>query len=136
MIDYSITGIQEAQAANAQAIAAASPHGGLGRAVRGATVEAHRYAVSITHVGRYWRGRRWIGGGSLRASHRMKVSDAEGRIFIDPTTVNPVTRQRPSVYGKYEHRRGYPHNFYERTVNERGQTIASRALREVESELP
>lgn len=135
-IDISITGIQEAQQANQQAIAAASPRGGLGRAIRGATIEAQRYAISITHVGRYWRGRRWIGGGSLRASHRMKVSDAEGRVFIDPTSVNPVTKQKPSIYGKYEHRRGYPHNFYERTVNERGQAIASRAAREIENGLP
>jgi hypothetical protein len=135
-IDISITGIQEAQAANAQAIAAASPNGGLGRAIQSGTIAAHRYAVSITHVGKYYRGRRWIGGGSLRASHRMSVADAEGRVYIDPSTVNPITRKRPSEYGIYEHRRGFPHNFYERTVDERGAAIAQDAAREITSQLP
>lgn len=138
---FDISGIQEAQQANQQAIAAARPSGAMGRAVQGATIEAQRYAISITHIGRYRRGGRYVGGGALRSSHRVGFDpsfggSARGTIFIDPSSVNPVTRQRPAVYGKFEHRRGFPHNFYERTVNERGARIAQEALQEIQRALP
>lgn len=138
---YTIQGLQEAQQANQQAIAAVSPRGGLGRAVQAATVEAQRYAISITHVGRYRRGGGFVGGGALRASHRMSVepgsrTGARGMVYLDPGAVNPLTHQRPAQYGPFEHKRGYPHNFYERTVNERGAHIGNVAVHAVERALP
>ena len=93
-----ISGIQEAQAANNQAIAALKPSGAFGRAIRVGTVAAHRYAVALTHEDT----------GALRASHRMDVQldrRPHGRIFIDPNSVNPHGH-KPSVYGPVEHGRG------------------------------
>lgn len=132
----SIAGLQELQAANQQILAAVSEGGARGQAIRGATLDAQRYAISITHVGKYWRGRRWIGGGTLRASHRVQSEGGRGLVYIDPNAVNPLTHQKPSDYGVYEHKRGYPHNFYERTVDERGNRIANDAINEIRNALP
>lgn len=141
IIKLTIQGLQEAQRANQQAIAAVSPRGGLGRAVQTATAEAQRYAISITHVGRYARGGRFVGGGALRSSHRMSLeadgrNGARGAVFIDPSAVNPLTGQKPERYGGFEHKRGYPHNFYERTVKERGAYIGNLAVQEIARALP
>lgn len=127
-IGVTIRGIQEAQAANNRAIAALRPSGALGRAVRDATAMAHRHAVSVTHV---WKEK----GGALRASHRMKVNDTRGQIFIDPSTVNP-RGQKPSAYGPREHARGGEHAFYERTEREAGPRIAAHALEVIRSGMP
>lgn len=140
-MNFSIQGLQEAQQANQQAIAAVAPRGGLGRAVKTATAEAQRYAISITHVGRYQRGGRAVGGGALRSAHRMSLDEglrngARGTVFIDPSAVNPFTGQKPARYGPFEHKRGYPHNFYERTISERGAQIGTLALQEIERALP
>lgn len=117
MLKMTIKGIQEAQRANTRAIAAVQTKGGLGRAVRHGMVQAQRYAVAITHVDT----------GALKASHRMAFTDrggmARGRIFIDPSSVNP-RGQKPSVYGPVEHERGGGHAFYARTLDERGMQIA------------
>ena len=113
-----ITGIQEAQRANLEMIAALRPGGALGRAVVYATTAAHRYAVAITHGDT----------GSLRASHRVEVSGLRGRIYIDPGSVNPRSGQKPVVYGPYEHARGGSHAFYQRVIDEKGQEIGNRAM--------
>lgn len=142
---YTITGLVEAQRANQQAIAATSPNGGLGRAVSHGTIEAQRYAIAITHVDT----------GSLQLAHRVSVNGTRGTVFLDPnapalarraTSANAtrvfyrrsvsLSKTKPSVYGVHEHRRGFPHNFYERTVNERGARIASEAIQQVERALP
>ena len=114
-----IEGIQQAQAANLQMIAALTPSGALGRAIKYATIEAHRYALAITHVDT----------GALRASHRMSIESGGlwGRVYIDPMTRNPRTGQRTAVYGPYEHARGGSHAFYERVVTERGEQIVRNA---------
>ena len=117
-LDLTITGVQEAQRANLEAIAALRPGGAFGRAVVYATTAAHRYAVAITHVDT----------GALRASHRVEVSGLRGRIYIDPGAVNPRSAQRPAVYGPYEHARGGSHAFYQRVVEERGRQIGERAM--------
>lgn len=135
-VDNSIRGIQEVQQANQQMLAALRPSGALGQAVQGATLDAQRYAITITHVGKYRRGRKYIGGGSLRASHRVEMNGKRGRVYIDPDSVNPVTRAKPSEYGVYEHARGYPHNFYERTVIERGNVISQNAINRVRNAFP
>lgn len=122
-----IKGLQEAQQANLKIIAAVKPSGGLGRAVLYAATEAHRYAVSITHVDT----------GALKASHRIeKIGAASYRIFIDPAGKNPRTGSRTSVYGPAEHNRGGEHAFYERTLAERDKEIAVRAYKSLRSELP
>lgn len=111
-----IQGIQEAQRDNLRMIANMRPSGAFGRMIQFATVEAHRYAVTITHVDT----------GALKASHRMTVDGPIGRIFIDSTAVNP-RGARPSIYGPIEHARGGGHAFYYRTEQEAGSRIARAA---------
>lgn len=131
-----IEGIQEAQARNLKRIAALSPAGKAGEAVRDAIVALHRYVVSITHVGRYDR----MGvsgkaiGGSLRASHRMEITGLTGMIYIDPNSVNPLGK-KPSVYGVYEHERGGEHAFYDRTVNEYGPSVSEKVIADIKDGL-
>lgn len=112
-IKLTITGLQEVMARNDRRIARLRSNSDLGRAIQGATAEAHRYAVAVTHVDT----------GSLRASHRMEVNGLHGRVYLAPEAINPRSRQKTSVYGYYEHERGGEHAFYERTVNERGPEI-------------
>lgn len=113
-VRLSITGIQEAQQRNLRAIAALSPVGALGRAVKYGTIEAHRYAVAITDVDT----------GSLKSSHRMDVNGTRGVIYVDPGATNPRSLQGVADYAKWEHRRGGSHAFYARVESERGAQIA------------
>lgn len=119
MLRLTIEGIQQAQAANNQMIAALKPRGAFGRALQVALTEAHRFAVIITHVDT----------GALRASQRMRLNEAAlyGLVYIDPAARNPITGERTAIYGPYEHARGGEHAFYERVVNERGQQILGEA---------
>jgi len=125
-IGLTITGIQEAQRANLAAVAALRPSGVFGRAVIYAATAAHRYAVAITHVDT----------GALRASHRIEVKGLQGRIYIDPGSVNPRSGQKPVVYGPYEHARGGSHAFYQRVVDEKGGEIGARAMGMIVGGLP
>lgn len=120
-----ITGIQEAQAANARMIANMRPSGALGRMVWYAVQLAQRYAIVVTHVDT----------GGLRASHRMKLEGSRGFVYIDPTAHNPVNRGKPSIYGPAEHNRGGTHAFYERTEREAGLSIARDAATEFAREV-
>lgn len=131
----SIEGIQEVQARNLKRIAALQPSGKAGEAVRDAVVALHRYAVTITHVGRYERRGTVIGGGALRASHRMEIHGLTGEIYIDPAARNPVTKQKPSVYGVYEHERGGEHAFYDRTRDEYGPQVSARVAADIKEAL-
>lgn len=115
-VKLSITGLQEAQQRNLEAIVALTPAGALGRAIQYGSLEAHRYAVAVTHVDT----------GSLRASHRVEVSGVRGRIYIDPAARNPRNATPPHEYGVYEHRRGGSHAFYERVEREHGAEIGER----------
>ena len=121
----SITGLQEAQADNQRHIAMMKPTGELGAAIREITVGAQRYAITITHVIT----------GSLRASHRMEVKGLRGKIYIDPSAINPRTEQMPVVYGFYENKRGGEHAFYDRTVDEYGRESEDIVLRRIDSKL-
>lgn len=105
-----MTGLQEAQLDNLQRIARLRPEGELGQAIKDTTLGAHRFAVQITHV---WP----VLGGGLRAAHRAEVKGLRGRVFIDPSAVNP-RGGKPSIYGFYENRRGGDHAFYDRTEEE------------------
>lgn len=101
-IDLTIRGIQEVQARNNARIAMLEPSGVFGRIIKEVTIFTHAEAVKQTHVDT----------GALRASHRMTVTGVRGRVFIDPGSVNPRTRERPADYGKEEIARGGSHNFY------------------------
>ena len=125
MKDFTIKGIQEVLAANAKAIAAIQPRGAVGRALKYAVAELHRYAVYVTHVDT----------GTLRASHRMELKAYQARVFVDPSSVNPRTGEKPVEYGLLEEKRGGRHAFYTRTVNERGNAIAARAIKIIEAGL-
>lgn len=116
MTQLTIRGIQEAQRWNLRAIAAMQPDGQFGRAIQYATTIVHRHAVSITHVDT----------GALRASHRIQLDGLRGRIYIDPSSVNPDSGARPAVYGAIEEARGGSHAFYRRTVNETQNFIYQR----------
>ncbi len=144
MIVATIENLQEFQQRNQEQIAMLRPRNEMGEAVRIAASELQRYAISITHVGRYiqtrtgkWRYARpheqGRGGGALRASHRIvfaeSARDATATISIDPSVSNPLTGQKPSVYGGYEHQRGGTHAFYARSLSERGDEALRRAWR-------
>jgi hypothetical protein len=124
-VKLSITGLQEAQAANNRAVAAVSATGALGRAVQYGTVAAHRYALGLTHVDT----------GALKSSHRMELSALRGVVYIDPGASNPRSGQRPAVYGPYEHARGGDHAFYQRVVDEYGTEIQQEMERIVKREV-
>lgn len=113
--NVTITGVQEAQAANLRRIAALKPGGAFGQAIQYAAATLHRYAVGITHVDT----------GTLRASHRIRMESGGLRavIYIDAGAVNPRSGQRASVYGPHEHARGGSHAFYARTVSEAGPAV-------------
>ena len=115
--DITIAGIQEAQQGNLELIASLEPRGGLGRAVQYATIEAERYSVAVTHVKT----------GALRASHRIDLNGLRGRVYVDPSSINPRTGERPADYARDEMKRGGSHAFYERTYNEAGRKIAEAA---------
>ena len=123
-----ISGIIEAQKAVLKAVAAVEPRGGLGRAIQFATVAAHRSAVIKTHVIT----------GALRASHLIDFDAVRpgGDIYINPDARNPRTGQRTAVYGPIEHARGGSHAFYQRVIDEEGETIGRQAIQLIQSELP
>lgn len=141
MIHITVLGLQELQAANAKLMEAVSPQGGLGEAVKQATLLLHRYAVRITHrvtgtlaashmmdfasggVQTYWRGIRF-------------KSMATGVIYINPMAINPVSGEKPENYGPVEHARGGSHAFYARTLQEAGPVAGNLAVAIIQSRLP
>jgi hypothetical protein len=118
-VRLSITGLQEAQAANNRLTAAVKPAGALGRAVKYGTLEASRVAQVLTHVDT----------GALRASHRTQYAGLQGRVFLDPAATNPRSHALTSVYGPIEEQRGSTHAFYRRTIAEHGERILSEMAR-------
>lgn len=114
---FDIQGLQDAQAANLRALAAVQPHGALGRAVQYVMVEGLRYEASIIHVDT----------GSLRAAQHVQMAGARGMIYTDASAVNPRSGKRVLDYAAAEHNRGYPHNYAQRMVAERGQRLAQEA---------
>jgi hypothetical protein len=108
MADLSIKGLQEAQRWNARAIASLKPGGEMSRAIRDCITQIHRAEISLTHVDT----------GALRASIRMDANDKEAKTFIDPSAVNPRSRQKTINYAGAENARGGQHAFAERTVRD------------------
>jgi len=125
-----ITGIQELQKANAEMMRAISPRGGLGKAIKEGTQQAHRYAQIITHVDT----------GSWKASHRMDFREADtsarGQVYIDPYAVNPQSNIRPAVYASGWEEWGGEMAVYERTVNERGERIVRDMIDIIQRAMP
>jgi len=116
-ISLTITGIQELQKANAEMMRAISPRGALGKAIKEGTQAAHRYAQIITHVDTgAWKG-------SHRMAYREVGTSPRGEVYIDPSSVNPVSNVRPAVYASGWEEWGGEMAVYERTVNERGDQI-------------
>lgn len=127
MIDTSIKGIQEAQAAVLQAAAAVRPSGGLGKATRYVTLAAHRFAVQNTVVDT----------GAWRAAQRPQIDGVHGRVFVDPSAVNPKGRGRPAVYGPaLELTRGGRYAVYKKTVEVAGPEILAQAGKLIQDALP
>jgi len=120
-IKLTITGLQEAQARNLRRIAALRPTGATGAAIRDVTLTLHRYAVAITHVDT----------GTLRAGHRIRIHGLEGEIYIAGNARNPRTGRLAANYGRWEHRRGGTHAFYDRTRAEAGPAAMKRAMNRI-----
>jgi hypothetical protein len=136
-----VRGIQKIQRANMQLLETANPRGGLGVAVKEATQMLQRYATVITHRVT----------GTLAASHLADFgsggvfttftnipvkSRAIGRIYINPNVRNPISGEKPSIYGIVEHEKGGSHAFYKRTYEERGPAALVRANQILQSRLP
>jgi hypothetical protein len=126
--DFSVTieGLQELNDLNIRTIAALKPSGALGRAIQYATIEGHRFLTSIVHVDT----------GAYKASNRMEVSEAQGRIFVDPGARNPRTRQLVADYAPEEEARGGSHAAYGRTIAEMNQRILGRGVQYLQGQLP
>lgn len=128
MSDFSLTirGLQELNDLNVRTIAALKPASGLGRAVKFAVAEGHRYLVSIVHVDT----------GAYRASNRMEVEGDRGRIYVDPGARNPRSKQLVADYAPEEEARGGGHAAYARTVAEMNSRVLDRAVQYLQRELP
>lgn len=129
MAKPTIEGLQRIQQANAQNIAAVRPDGATGRAVLYATTAVQRYAQVITHVDT----------GAWRASHRMDyrqtASGPRGDVYVDPRASNPRTGARPVDYATYWELRGGEMAVYQRTMDERGEQIATDAVNMIKGAL-
>lgn len=133
-VTLTIEGLQKAQKANAQMIAAMKPGGAVGQAVRYATTQVHRRAIYNTP---------WDSGG-LRAAHRMAASGLQGRVYIDQAATNPRQGgRRPAEYGAHLHKQGMRPGilggiraFYQYTAERDGPQIVKTAIGMIEKGLP
>ena len=116
-ITIEVRKMQALQDANVHEIAKLKPGGELSRVIWSLLGGTLREAVMVTH----------IDTGSLQASHRMELDGWHGKIFIDPSTINPKSNTHPAVYGIYEHDRGGSHAFYDRAFGFAEQ-LADRLL--------
>lgn len=140
-LQVKLRGLEQIQAANQQLLMAVNPSGGLGKGIKFATLDLLQYAIAITHVvtGTLQRSHLADYGAAHVETWRtgfIFLRQAAGRIYLNPAAMNPVTKERPAVYGITEHSRGGSHAFYERTVSERGPYAAAIALGIIRSELP
>ena len=120
MVKLTIEGIQKAQNANLAHVRSLRPEGSFGDAVKTATILSQQSAVRKTHVLT----------GSLRGSHRIKLTGLRGTVYIDPNSVNPRSGGKPYDYGVIEHAKGGQHAFYRRVVDEDGKSIAVASAKE------
>lgn len=119
-VEFSIRGLQQAQAANARLIAEMQPSGRPAKFVRDLTAVLHRFLVSITHVDT----------GAYRAAQRMEVdigSSPRGILYPDPGATNPRSGRNVASYAIVEEHRGGTHAAYQRTY-EYGLKTAPRMI--------
>lgn len=112
-IDVEIKGLKETQRRLEKALQAISAGGGLEAIIAKATLRAHRYATSITHVDT----------GRLKNSHFPSIQTRGNEVY---GVVGNNT-----AYAMFEHDRGGDHAFYERTVKEEGPNIVAMVERDV-----
>jgi len=106
-IKLELKGIKEAQQRNVKMIRALQPQSAFGRLVRDVLENLFRFLRTVVHVRT----------GSLKAAQRMQWQGGlRGEIFTDPMVTNPVSGQRPAIYGVFENARGGDHAFIDRTV--------------------
>lgn len=121
-----IRGLQEAQAACLQLLAAMQPRGALGGAVQFGLATASRLAIAETPVD----------SGAWRASHRVKMEGLRGQIYLDPTARNPKNGALVRVYAKANaQRKGGRYDVY-KTVYGQQRAIATAAAEGFIKELP
>lgn len=121
-----IKGLQEAQAACLQLLAAMQPSGALGRAVQLGLATASRLAITGTPTDT----------GSWRASHRVALQGLRGEVFVDPSARNSKNNALVRIYSAaLARRKGGRYDVY-RTVYQQQGTIAQAAARYVLEELP
>lgn len=125
-----IRGNKEAQRAMTVAANAVQGQGGLGRAIQFVTLGAMQFAMRVSHKV----------SGALRSAHipefQSGIGMARGRVFIDPTAINPMGGKPVDDYAAIEEARGGSHAFYERTVSERGNYLVGRAAELMIAEMP
>ena len=133
MIGLTIRGLQEAQRANLELIAAMKPTGAVNRVVIWATTETHRRLTPNTPHDY----------GALRASRRIEVEGLRGRVFNDPGARAPRSKTPPAEYDVYLHQRGQVPGLRSGiqasmpyTVDTAGPTIQSRAVTMLLESLP
>ena len=66
----------------------------------------------------------------------MEVDGTDGKVYIDPGSVSPRRTKRkakPAEYGVYENARGGEHAFYDRTVDEIGDSTVQRAEQKIKA---
>lgn len=120
MADYSVKleGFDKAQAAMLKAVEAVKPNGVLGEAVKEALFMVQAYAAQITDQDT----------GTLARSHLIQYDGGNsGFVYPSPYNINPKSHKPASYYAIYEENRGGGHAFYQRTVDERGQAILTKA---------
>lgn len=71
----------------------------------GNTANNRMVAFVATELAQRWELRAPRQTGTLAAATREQIFDAEGKVFIDPTVVNPVFGGRPVDYGPVVHSR-------------------------------
>lgn len=121
-----IKGLQEAQAACLQLLAAMRPSGALGKSVQFALAAASRYAIAETPVDT----------GAWRASHRVKMQRLAGEVFLDPSAKNPRNGALVRVYARANaERAGGRYDVY-KTVGQKEREIATAAAQALIAELP
>jgi len=97
--------------------------GAFSQLVRETLEEMRDYAEAITH----------IYTGALASSHRVDydANHQRGEVFVDPNVMQHRAR-RPArsvaSYAAAEHARGGSHAFYQRTLDEFGESVVRRGV--------
>ena len=120
-----IEGLQKAQAASLQLIAALQPTGGVHKATKEMTIRAFRWVVTMTHVKT----------GTLKASRRMEVQEMRGIIFTVAGR-NPKTGKSAKGYDVPEQFRGGSHQTYVNFIATQALAVGRLGIVTMLKELP